>query len=130
MYIDNKIFDIKKNKKIKNFVLIDDNKKNFNNSDLTKVISKGKRVVKLFKSNKLNKMNSTAPGIYGFSKYQIHQHIKITKKKLKQGNFNEGFIEPINDLIKKGSKFNTLKLNRYVSWRNINSIKDLNVIKK
>ncbi len=129
MYINSEVNSLQNKINYKNFVFIDTNKKNLTNDDLTKVIYKKNKILELTKSSGTEKVNATSPGIYGFTKNRIHQHIEITKKKIKQKKLNEGFIEPINELIKKGLKLNTIRLNRQTFWRNVNSIKDIKKIK-
>ena len=129
LYINSEVNSLQNKINYKNFVFIDTNKKNLTNDDLTKVIYKKNKILELTKSSGTEKVNATSPGIYGFTKNRIHQHIEITKKKIKQKKLNEGFIEPINELIKKGLKLNTIRLNRQTFWRNVNSIKDIKKIK-
>ena len=76
------------------------------------------------------KINATSPGLYGFDKNTFFQHLAITKKNILKNNLNEGFIEPIQKLLKKNIIFYPLKLKKNVISKNINSPKDLLEIHK
>ena len=66
------------------------------------------------KKIQFKKINATAPGLYGFDKNTFFQHLAITKKNILKNNLNEGFIEPIQKLLKKNIIFYPLKLKKNV----------------
>lgn len=123
--------DIKKSineLKLKNFVLIDKDKKFFKNPDLTKVYVKNRNLQKLGKSEYKGDVNAVALGMYGMTKNLFKKFIKVSEKFIQDKKYEYGYNEVIKELIKKKYKFSEFCPKIFL-WRNINKSRDIDYIK-
>lgn len=128
LYIEGDIKNSINELKLKNFVLIDKDKKFFKNPDLTKVYVKNRYLQKLGKSEYKGDVNAVALGMYGMTKNLFKKFIKVSEKFIQDKKYKYGYNEVIKELIKKKYKFSEFYPKNYL-WRNINKSTDINYVK-
>tara|TARA_B100001057_G_C22770184_1_gene919247 strand:- start:328 stop:1062 length:735 start_codon:yes stop_codon:yes gene_type:complete len=128
LYLEGDIKNSINELKLKNFVLIDKDKKFFKNPDLTKVYVKNRYLQKLGKSEYKGDVNAVALGMYGMTKNLFKKFIKVSEKFIQDKKYKYGYNEVIKELIKKKYKFSEFYPKNYL-WRNINKSTDINYVK-